>query len=119
MFVLKIREGETTSTSWPGMRMLNFILLIANLNIAQIDRSIFKPPQQLNLKIESSKIEKTAFVAVPHWIIQTPFGACCCLTLPLKLLLAKRMRGVCLNIRISLHIQIYLFLDLLKLNKPV
>ena len=44
--------------------MLNFILLIANLNIAQIDRSIFKPPHQLNLKIESSKIEKTAFVSM-------------------------------------------------------
>ena len=51
------------------MRMLNFILLIANLNIAQIDRSIFKPPQQLNLKIESSKIEKTAFVAHTNALI--------------------------------------------------
>ena len=49
--------------------MLNFILLIANLNIAQIDRSIFKPPQQLNLKIESSKIEKTAFVAHTNALI--------------------------------------------------
>ena len=63
------RGKTTTSPAWRGMRMLNFILLIANLNIAQIDRSIFKPPQQLNLKIESSKIEKTAFVALSQWIV--------------------------------------------------
>ena len=67
----------TTSPAWRGMRMLNFILLIANLNIAQIEPSIFKPPQQLNLKIESSKIEKTAFVALPQWIIQTPLLMTC------------------------------------------
>ena len=49
--------GKQQQAARPGMRMLNFILLIANLNIAQIDRSIFKPPQQMNLKIASSKIE--------------------------------------------------------------
>ena len=63
------RGKTTTSPAWRGMRMLNFILLIANLNIAQIDRSIFKPPQQLNLKIESSKIKKTAFVAHTNALI--------------------------------------------------
>ena len=42
------------------------------------NRSIyFKPLQQLNLKIESSKIEKTVFVAVPHWIIQMPLLMTC------------------------------------------
>ena len=76
-FVTMGRGKTTTGPAWPGMRMLNFILLIANLNIAQIDRSIFKPPQQLNIKIESSRIEKAAFVAVPHWIIQTPLLRTC------------------------------------------
>ena len=52
--VLRGKGKTTTGPAWPEMRMLNFILLIANLNISQIDRSIFKPPQQLNFKIESS-----------------------------------------------------------------
>ena len=34
------RGKTTTGAAWRGMRMLTYILLIANLNIAQIDRSI-------------------------------------------------------------------------------
>ena len=40
------------------VRMLNYILLIANLNIAHIDRSIFKPPQQLNLNMTITAIQR-------------------------------------------------------------
>ena len=42
------------------------------------NRSIyFKPLQQLNLKIESSKTERTGFVALPRWIIQSPLLMTC------------------------------------------